>query len=195
MKCIYCSQENKISLKSLFIEEDQLCSVCRNKLKVKRRIVKIEEMEVETFFEYEGIFKSLLIQYKECYDEALKDVFLYDLKDYLFLRYHGYKIAYVLSSSKKLKERGFNHLELMFESLNFRRVEGLSIKEDISQEGKNKKERKQIINNYLYKGEKLDKVLIVDDMLTTGSSLLVVYRTLLPYCMKIKVIALASKQN
>ena len=58
-------------------------------------------MEVETFYDYDGMFKSLLLQYKECLDEALNDVFLYELADYTNLSYWGYRICFIPSSAGK----------------------------------------------------------------------------------------------
>lgn len=196
MRCLFCDKKiEKYSLKSILLEEDSICCDCRDLLKVDRKIEKIGDLKIETFFEYEGIYRSLLIQYKECYDEALKDVFLYDIKDYIKLKYFGYQILYVPSSEAKIKERGFNHLELMFDSLHFKKVTGLRSKKELIQEGKSGLVRKQMIDNYLYGGPRLNKVLIVDDMLTTGSSITGVYNTIVPYSNKIKCLVLASKRK
>lgn len=196
MKCVFCDYtDSKISLTSLFLEDDLLCSECRKKLILKRRIIKHNNLRVETFYEYDGMFKSLLIQYKECYDEILKDVFLYKLTDYINIRYFGYHLALVPSSRKKLEERGFNHLELMFEKVKLKRVEGIMMKQNMIQEGKNVYERKKMTDNYVYTGKHINKVLIVDDVMTTGSSLQGVYNALNGHADKIKVLSLAYKSK
>ena len=92
-------------------EEDKLCINCRNKMKFNHQKFKLEELEVESFYEYDSLFKDLLLQYKECYDEALYDIFLYKIFDYIKIKYAGYKILYVPSSTSKLNQRGFNHLK------------------------------------------------------------------------------------
>lgn len=179
MNCLYCDKEiNSFTLTDLFIEEDKLCYECRQAMNMSKRKMEIEGLKIEYFYDYNSLFKSILIQYKECFDEALKDVFLYNLKDYIRLKYHGYKIAYVPSTKDKLNKRGFNHLRLIFESLNFKEVEGLKQKEERIQEGKGKRERLKMRDNYNYEGEPLNKVLIVDDVLTTGSSIIGVYNAL-----------------
>lgn len=193
MKCLYCDAKiYKESLYSLFIEKDKLCSACREKIKQNHQIFIRDGIKIETFYHYDSLFKDLLLQYKECYDEALKDVFLYGIKERIILKYHGYKIIYVPSSKEKLNQRGFNHLKLIFDELHFEEVSGLRMIEELSQVNKDKKQREKMLNNYLYEGNKLDKVLIVDDVYTTGSSIIGVSRALKPYANNIRALTLAK---
>ena len=193
MKCLYCDAKiYKESLYSLFIEKDKLCSACREKIKQNHQIFIRDGIKIETFYHYDSLFKDLLLQYKECYDEALKDVFLYGIKERIILKYHGYKIIYVPSSKEKLNQRGFNHLKLIFDELHFEEVSGLRMIEELSQVNKDKKQRENMLNNDLYEGNKLDKVLIVDDVYTTGSSIIGVSRALKPYANNIRALTLAK---
>ena len=196
MRCIYCDKEiKKITFTSLFLERDPLCIECRRQLQVKRRCFLLGELKAESFYEYDGLFKSLLLQYKECCDEALKDVFLYGLKDYIRIRYAGYHLLFVPSSTQKRQMRGFDHLELIFEDIGLPRVKGLKMKEDLIQEGKNAKERNRMMDNYIYEGEELNRVLIVDDVMTTGSSILGVYEAIKDRTKSVKALSLANKSN
>ncbi|MBQ1306644.1 MAG: hypothetical protein IIZ64_02675 [Erysipelotrichaceae bacterium] len=194
MRCIYCDREiKKITFTSLFLERDPLCIECRRMLKVKRKNILLGELKTEVFYEYDGIFKSMLLQYKECCDEALKDVFLYSLKDYIGIRYFGYHILFVPSSQKKRQMRGFDHLELIFEDVKLPRARGLRMKEDLIQEGKNARERSRMRDNYIYEGEKLNKALIVDDVITTGSSIVGVYEAIKDKAGHVRALSLANK--
>ena len=140
MKCLYCDKEIKeYSIYSLFVEEDKLCLECRNAMKYHHQKFHLDELEVESFYEYDSLFKDILLQYKECYDEALSEVFLYKIFEYLKLKYTGYQILYVPSSNTKLNERGFNHLKKIYHSLCFKEVVGLKMINDISQVNKTKK--------------------------------------------------------
>ena len=197
MKCLYCDKEiKKETLATLFIQEDYLCIDCRNKLKVNRKNIKLNGLNIETLYNYdEGIFKDVLIQYKECFDEALALTFLYLLEDYIRFKYHGYGILFVPSSKEKMDLRGFNHLELIFQNIKLKRVTGIKMKDSLIQEGKNYDERKKMIDNYIYDGKKIKKVLIVDDVLTTGSSILGVYKAIKPYTVDVKGLVLSRKEN
>ena len=191
--CLYCGKEiNRYSLYHLFIEKDKLCLECRNSLKAKRRSFNLDELKCEYFYDYDTLFKSCLLQYKECYDEALSVIFLYKIDIYIYLKYHSYKVLYVPSSKEKLEKRGFNHLELIFNSLNLKKVGGLYLKEELIQENKKLNERKRMIDNYIYQGPSIDKLLIVDDVCTSGSSLMGIYKAMKPYCNKIKALVLAK---
>ena len=152
-------------------------------------------MKVETFYDYEGLYRSLLIKYKECYDEALKDVFLYELNDYIDLRYHGYRLALVPGSERKKQERGFDHLELMCDRLHLKRLNGLKMKEERIQEGKSAEERMLMKDNYIYEGEPVKKVLVLDDVMTTGSTMMGVCKALHEKTNHIKVLSLAYKSK
>ena len=192
MRCLYCDGLiSKEKIFSLLIKKDVLCPTCRRKMGLKKAYVRLDDLLVETFYDYDSLFRDVLIQYKECMDEALSEVFLYEYEDYLKIKYHGYRTLYVPSSQAKLELRGFNHLELIFAGLDLKKVEGLHKRKELIQEGKNRKEREAMIDNYFYEGERLGKVLIVDDVMTTGSSLRGAYKAIAPYCERVKLLCLA----
>ena len=197
MKCLYCDSEiTKINFKTLFIQDDLLCTDCRKKLKINHKYIQLTGLKVETIYNYdEGIFKDLLIQYKECYDEALSNVFLYLLEDYIRIKYHGYKILLVPSCNEKISIRGFNHLRLIYKNCKLPIIDGLKMKNEFTQEGKDFSNRMAMMDNYVYDGDKLDKVLIVDDVVTSGSSIIGCYRAVRPKARKIKAFSLSRKEN
>ncbi len=196
MRCLYCdSPIDKISLYGLLMEEDCLCQNCRKGLKIDHQTIKINGVKVETFYRYDGLFRSILLQYKECCDEALKDVFLYRLAAGLYLRYHGYQIVLIPSSEVKKEKRGFDHLRLIFESTGLKINDGLKMKKQLIQEGASAEERRQMLGNYFYEGEPIRKALIVDDVLTTGSSLYGAYLAIKPFVRRVRLMALAEAHN
>lgn len=192
MRCLYCDEPiSRYSLYSLLIEKDKLCLKCRKQMKLKIQEFKLNELECISFYEYDSLFKTILLQYKECYDEALAEVFLYKIDLLIGLMFMGYKLVYVPSSSTKLKARGFEHLKLIFERMNFKEVDGLKMKKELVQEGKDLECRKKMQDNYYYDGEEIDKLLIVDDVCTSGSSLIGVYKAFKGKARVIKAVILA----
>lgn len=191
--CLYCDQKiNKYSLYTLFLEDDYLCLKCRNEMNLSIHHFYIEDLKVTRLYNYDSLFKTLLLQYKECCDEALAPIFLYKIEIIIRLKYLGYKILYVPSSVDKLNKRGFNHLKLIFEHLGFKEIKGLKKKEELCQANKNIIQREKMIDNFYYEGNKLDKVLIVDDVCTTGSSLKGVYKAIKNHCNHVEALVLAS---
>ena len=110
----------------------------------ERRIYHFKDLEIEYFYDYNSAFQTLLLQYKECYDEALYDAFLYKIDNYINLRYFGYHLLLAPSSKRKKEKRGFDHLEKMFKNVELKRVEGLKIVKDINQHGKSFFQRSQM---------------------------------------------------
>lgn len=193
MKCLYCDNEIKTyTLYDLFVEQDCLCNECRTNMCFHHQKFKLNDLDVESFYDYNSLFKDLLLQYKECYDEALKDIFLFKIIDYLKIKYHDYALIYVPSSKQKTLERGFNHLKQIYGNLNLKKGGELIMLNEYSQQNKNYKEREQMLKNYQYKGNRLKKALIVDDVCTSGSSLLGAYYAIKDNCKYCKAIVLAK---
>lgn len=193
LRCLYCDKKiNKYTLYTLFLEEDYLCIECRKKLNLNLHSFYLDDLKVTSLYNYDSLFKTLLLQYKECYDEALAPIFLYKVDMLIRLKYLGYKVLYVPSSINKLNKRGFDHLKLIFDSLEFKEVKGLKKKEELYQANKNITQREKMIDNFYYEGDKLNKVLIVDDVCTTGSSLKGVYKAIKEHCNTCKALVLAN---
>lgn len=193
MKCKLCEANiDTISLYEIFTKRDVLCKKCRDSLKMNHRIYKTNDFEVEYFYDYDKAFETLLLQYKECFDEALYDAFLYKIDTYINLRYFNYHIIYAPSSLYKKEKRGFDHLRKMFESVTLKEAKGLHLKQDLNQKSKSYFERVKMIDNFYYDGNPYDRVLIVDDVYTTGSTIMGIYKAIKPYAKHIKVLVLAK---
>lgn len=174
-RCIYCDEKyyKTSSLVDMYLSDDPLCTKCRKSLHLKRATIKIDDTMVKSFYEYDEVFRDILLQYKECYDEALKDVFLYPFINEIRFKYLGYVIVCIPSSKTKRKRRGFDHMMKMVECLKMPVIDALELKEDMSQADKSYAKRQMMIENIvLKKGVELPfKILVIDDVLTTGASI------------------------
>lgn len=125
-------------------------------------------------YEYGGKIKSTLYQFKGCGDYELFPVFFYFASPFIRLRYHGYCVVPAPSSKSHNDERGFNQVIAMCEALNMKIVNPLSKFEESKQSSLSAAERAKVgriigWNKGLnIKGE---KILLVDDVYTTGSTI------------------------
>lgn len=195
IRCLYCDEmvfANEGILHYL-LSSDPLCYKCRSKLTLSMKTIHIGEVEIKTFYLYDECFRSLILQYKEGFDEALKDCFLYPFQKQIALCYHGYTLTWIPSSSSKLKKRGFDHMAKMTEKIKLRKKPLLYKIEDISQSGN---ARYKMKNNFACLGNDIpSKILLIDDVITTGSSFYGAYHALKRKDNVIKCIAVAHSAH
>ena len=83
MRCLMCEKELGYgSLTDILFGDDPLCHACRVKWKKKRIRFMFEGHRLRSSYVYNEAFSSCLIRYKELGDEALKDAFLYEDKNW-----------------------------------------------------------------------------------------------------------------
>ncbi len=128
---------------------------------------------------------------KELYDESLVKVFHNDLRYYLAWKYRkNYKVC-VPSSEMKTRERGFHAVQGMFEPWD---VQDTFVKEDVKQSLKSASDRRLIANAIKLKDpsiRKHHKILVVDDVCTTGSSLKACHDLLMNEGNSVSIVVLA----
>jgi len=174
MRCLMCGKEKGTgSLKDILFGKDPLCEECRSQWVKINYSFMLEGVPVFCPYLYEEHFSAALIQYKECGDEALKDVFLYEYRRYLRMHYPGYTLCLLPSSEKKREERGFSHLYGMFESAGMPMMEPFVKLSDVSQKKQNRLERQEMTHGIALKeGIVLpERILLCDDTVTTGSTM------------------------
>ena len=174
MRCLLCGCEmQQGSLRDILFNEDIICEACRSKWERKKIDFRLDGIRVRSDYVYNDAFSECLIQYKECCDEALKDVFLYRIKDVIRKRYKGYTVCLMPSSTTKLAVRGFNHLAGMYESLGMKMIEPFEKVEEKDQKGAGRMERRNMEHGIRLKPDVQlpKKLLLCDDTITTGSTL------------------------
>lgn len=173
--CKICFKEIKINDLSRILDKDIcICSDCENELEPKFVRFKVNGYKALSIYEYTPFIKNLIYTYKGCFDYELKDSFLSLFFKEIKLKYRDYKIIPVPSYKKDDERRGFNHVIEAFRQLG---LDVLPIVEKTyhhKQAEKGAKQRKDIkkylalnTNDSLEK----NKILIVDDIYTTGATM------------------------
>ena len=198
-KCLFCGTEdlNSLSLASYLMNRDVICDLCRKKFEFGVREFTVEGIRVRSIYLYNGMMKDVLLQYKEGYDEALAPVFLCGYQLRFNLSYRGYTIVPLPSSAGRIKERGFSHLEPIFAGSWNEIADILEKKEDISQKNQDYRDRKMMRDNIrIRKGAVIpERILLVDDVITSGSTVVGAYNVLCGCCRDIRVFCISYNER
>ena len=173
--CKICFEEIKLnSLRTLINKNNDICDKCFNKFQSKFIHFKIDKVEGLSIYEYDEYMKTFIYQLKGCFDVELADLFLNHYINYLNLEYHGYYVVPIPSYELEDKVREFNHVIEMFKNLKLKRLDILHKTEKYKQSDHKASER-HLISKYLKVSDlelvRNKKLLIVDDIVTTGSTL------------------------
>ncbi|MBR2802569.1 MAG: ComF family protein [Erysipelotrichaceae bacterium] len=197
--CLYCLKEiGKEELNTVFLRDDPLCPACRKALQGHFRRGRLGSLRYTCLYSYgpDSLFREMLLQYKEAYDEALAPVFLAPYAETLKLRYRSFTLVCLPSAPSHEAERGFCHLEEITRCLDLPRKR-ITMKEDLSQKGKTKEERKQMEGNFCFLDEirENEKILLFDDVLSSGATMRGAYRLLRQKTASIRIFVLSEAQR
>ncbi|MBQ6654403.1 MAG: ComF family protein [Erysipelotrichaceae bacterium] len=198
--CLICNRDIRAegSLEEMFYVNDCICSSCRAQLAYFPRTIKTPELRIEGLYLYQGLLRDTLIQFKEYNDEALYPLFLYPCAERLKRRYRGYELLPLPSSSQALERRGFKPVDLIFSLLGLPVIDGLYKKNDIDQKSRTFKQRRQIYGQIALKdGISLEgkKILLVDDIVTSGATMRAGYRLVRGRAAEVKALTMSYNQR
>ncbi len=193
--CLWCLEAlyHDATIFDLFLKRDICCQQCDQQLRSKRLIFDIGALSCEAHCIYDVHIERALYRLKEDKDIAIATLFFKHAKIQLKRNKNS---AHVLmpSSQDKIVERGFDHLHHMVKQHKLDIVDCLRKKDGWKQATKSKQDRKAIKQNIiLMETERIkDKdVILVDDVCTTGSTLLTAYELIKPHAKTVRAVVFA----
>ncbi|MCB9497997.1 MAG: ComF family protein [Erysipelotrichaceae bacterium] len=158
---------------SFFHQSCSVCSICQNRLVPLFYKFSINQIPCLSIYKYDDNIKTFLYQVKACYDIELATIFLERFAKELHCKYHDFYLVPAPSFHDDDLKREFKHVEEIFRPLNLPFLPIVEKTAPYKQADHNKEQRKEI-NLYLKlnTNKKLygKKILIVDDVFTTGST-------------------------
>lgn len=197
-ECLICLQPLLKEISFVHIVHSlPLCTSCLQQFDIIDQTIDFHHFPLRILYRYNEFFQTLLYQYKGLYDYALKDAFLCLYVDELKQRYHDYMIIVAPSATIDNQVRHFSPVANIAKTFSHDIFEGLYKKEKYKQSDLSFEERKTVNRKIgLRDGEKLrgKKVLIVDDVITSGSTLLTCLNlVLLHHPKQVELLVLATK--
>ena len=173
--CKICFQEIKIfDFCRLFDSQICLCQSCQREIEPKFIYFKVDGYKALAIYYYSEFIKKQIYLYKGCFDYEMKDAFLNLFIKELKILFKGYKIVPAPSYKEDDKRRGFNHvLEIckLLELDIFPIIEKTNCFKQAEHGAKKRKEIRKYLRLTTQESLSTTKVLIVDDIYTTGSTM------------------------
>ena len=173
--CLICFKKVNITdFCRLFNAEIPICQACQTEMEPKFISFSVDGHKATSIYDYNPFIRKLIYQYKGCYDYELHQVFLDRYAKEIKLRYFDYVVIPIPSYKNEDEERGFNHVVETFKSLGINMLNIIEKTEKHKQAVSTFNQRKEVykfleLNSHSDLSKK--KVLIVDDVYTTGSTM------------------------
>ena len=189
MNCSFCGSEirSKLGFDTIFKtkEKFQLCAECKGHLDIN--VLEVGEYTLYYFSDYEFV-KDDIYSIKYFGDVACALKFKNLFKQFLSLNKFDL-ITIVPTNEIREIIRGFDHIEQLCRicDINFEKILGCEYREKQAKLHKERRENKYYILPTVSKMEKVGSLLIIDDIFTSGNTLLGFAKTIREFYPKINI--------
>lgn len=163
-----------LTLQRYLMSSPLLCGDCFALLHFVNVQVKLDHCRMHILYEYNEFLETMLFQFKEGRDIALAPVFFHDVMNQLFKKYRHYVIVRLPSGKEKTMERGFEPLQEMLATCKLQQIDPfykISNHKQSLQSYENRKNITQVIKRKPNMQLPNKKLLVVDDVCTSGATL------------------------
>ena len=188
------------SLLFLFHPHLKICPKCFFQFRPIFRTFTFYGVSALAIYSYDEWIEQLLYRFKEQKDIELKNVFLEFYHLQLHLRYQGYHLVPMPSSKEKEEKREFSTLKEVFQILDLPFLDLFEKKQDFKQEKAHREERFKNHQEIILKKDipslHQKKLLLIDDVMTTGATILRAIELIKPLMpKKIKILVLSKNDG
>jgi competence protein ComFC len=192
--CIWCLKHlyHDATLFDLFLKRSTLCASCKQILAPKNIKFSLGKMSCRAIVEYDESIEKLIYRYKE--DKDLPLAVLFFNQSIKYCKQANRINVLIPSSKEKVESRGFHHLQAMFDCHKLP-YESCLIKNSNWKQSSQSKENRAKVSEILELRNidriKNKRVLLIDDVATTGSTLLSAYKLLVPHASHVSALVFA----
>ena len=198
--CKLCFKEyEEKTLPYLFNNNLTICPLCLKEIRGRFLRFDVLGYKAISIYRYDPKIQNLLYQLKGCFDIEIADVFFSRYFREISFRYKNYLVVPIPSYEKDDKKREFNHVEEIFKLLKLP-MRKLIVKTKGVKQANSSLEKRKDIGKYMLLNNVTDlsktKVLLVDDVYTTGSTMKAAIRLIEKLHPKdIKILVMSKAEN
>lgn len=194
--CLWCLNPlyHDSTLFDLFIPLRMLCHACHAKIPKNTFTYSLEELQCESMVLYDQEIEQLLFRYKEDGDLPLAPTFFFYARK-KFKKYKNCVFVLMPSSSEKTRERGFHALEFMISKYITSYCLPLKKTQNVKQSEQSAQSRKNISKSIVLSDLSIIEnkhIILIDDVCTTGSTLLSAYKLIKPHAQSVRAFTFAA---
>ncbi len=172
--CKSCMKEIRISpIRHLIEKEPLLCDECISQIKMKLVFRTVFSTRIFFISEYDGLFKTWLMNYKEYGDIELAPCFLSVFRPILKCVFPDVIYVPLPSSIERIQKRGFSHLDEILSSSHLPYLNpfiSYDVEEQKNNKGTRRIKKKKIELTKEAFSLKNKKIVLFDDVMTSGST-------------------------